>query len=390
MAQMELVNIPSYITDPGYRYKMPALKLQTIGVGNGIRTKIINLIEIAKALKLPTNYPLRFIGYELGSCISESKLLVNGVHSLDRLYKVLDSFIRKYILCVNCDYPEITIKVKHDLVCGECKACGEMSLLDNQHKMASFIRRNPLKIDPDFEEETTDYAERRNQNRDRSRSTRTERDRNRQQEEGKAGSISKKERVRDTEEEKERTSQIYLKKGFRELAPNLIHQARCIYAKYEKYENLSNIDMEFLLLEIAEVVPRVYERRLSYILFNIIFDENIMNQIMRKMPILTFFYKGKKDYHIDILLNLEYITLENKLSVKIERFIPMILKCFYDSGLMTGEFLLNWEKGSYTSRLLIDYRYKRPVDERFKAASRETLEWLKSQKDIEGSNLNSI
>ena len=46
---------------------MPKLILKIEGKGNGIKTNIVNLNEAAKALRVPTDYPLKFMGHELGS-----------------------------------------------------------------------------------------------------------------------------------------------------------------------------------------------------------------------------------------------------------------------------------------------------------------------------------
>lgn len=56
-----LVNIPSYIEDPNYRYKMPKPLLKIEGKGNGIRTNLVNLHEIAKALNCPDQCNLNII-----------------------------------------------------------------------------------------------------------------------------------------------------------------------------------------------------------------------------------------------------------------------------------------------------------------------------------------
>ncbi len=77
-----MINIPSYIKDPSYRYRMPALQIKVEGKRNGIRTKFLNLFEVAKCLGLPPEYLLRYFGAEFGAIIefkqSEQKAMLNG------------------------------------------------------------------------------------------------------------------------------------------------------------------------------------------------------------------------------------------------------------------------------------------------------------------------
>lgn len=49
-----MVNIPSTIEDPSYRYKMPKMINKIEGKGNGIKVNLVNLIDVAKALRVPT------------------------------------------------------------------------------------------------------------------------------------------------------------------------------------------------------------------------------------------------------------------------------------------------------------------------------------------------
>ena len=69
----QMVNIPSTIEDPSYRYKMPKIQTKIEGKGNGIKVNLVNLVDVAKALRVPTECkiliidPLKFLGYELGS-----------------------------------------------------------------------------------------------------------------------------------------------------------------------------------------------------------------------------------------------------------------------------------------------------------------------------------
>lgn len=93
------LNIPSYIEDPNYRYKMPKMILKIEGKGNGIKTNIVNMQEVSKALRVPTEYPLKFMGFEYGSQIiykekgNDVTTIINGAFKEDQLQKSLDKFI---------------------------------------------------------------------------------------------------------------------------------------------------------------------------------------------------------------------------------------------------------------------------------------------------------
>ncbi|CAK5024227.1 unnamed protein product [Meloidogyne enterolobii] len=47
------VNVNRNVQDPFYRYKMPRLLAKVEGKGNGIKTVVANMPEIAKALSRP-------------------------------------------------------------------------------------------------------------------------------------------------------------------------------------------------------------------------------------------------------------------------------------------------------------------------------------------------
>jgi translation initiation factor 5 len=46
-----MLNIPSTVNDPKYRYRMPKMQLKIESKGNGIKTNIVNLGEVAKHLR---------------------------------------------------------------------------------------------------------------------------------------------------------------------------------------------------------------------------------------------------------------------------------------------------------------------------------------------------
>ena len=64
---MAYVNVNRSNEDQFYRYKMPSLIAKVEGKGNGIKTVIVNMVEIGKALQRPPSYPCKFFGCELGA-----------------------------------------------------------------------------------------------------------------------------------------------------------------------------------------------------------------------------------------------------------------------------------------------------------------------------------
>jgi len=145
---MAVVNIPRDVKDEFYRYKMPALVAKVEGRGNGIKTVIVNMSDIAKSLARPPAYPTKFFGFELGSITTieqdKDKYIVNGKHDQSKLAQVLDDFIEKFVLCRKCQRnPETYMVLKNGLIELKCKACGGRSSVDMRHKLCTFILKNP-------------------------------------------------------------------------------------------------------------------------------------------------------------------------------------------------------------------------------------------------------
>lgn len=143
------INIRRDVQDAFYRYKMPRLQSKIEGKGNGIKTVVPNMVEIAKALHRPPAYITKFFGAELGALSNcdekAAKYIVNGAHDADKLQTLLDVFIQKFVLCTNCENPETLLSVskKDGTIYRTCQACGTRSTVDMLHKLVSFIRANP-------------------------------------------------------------------------------------------------------------------------------------------------------------------------------------------------------------------------------------------------------
>lgn len=131
------------------------------------------MAEVAKAIGRPPTYPTKYFGCELGAQtlfdfkVSYSKptetcqtnfflsqknerFIVNGSHDAVKLQDLLDGFIRKFVLCPECENPEtdLIVSTKKNTVSQGCKACGYHGLLISNHKLMTFILKNPPNLNP--------------------------------------------------------------------------------------------------------------------------------------------------------------------------------------------------------------------------------------------------
>ncbi|KAJ4851438.1 hypothetical protein Tsubulata_035806 [Turnera subulata] len=146
---MALQNIGASNSDDAfYRYKMPKMITKIEGRGNGIKTNVVNMVDIAKALARPASYTTKYFGNELGA---QSKFdektgisLVNGAHETAKLAALLENFIKKYVQCYGCGNPETEILItKTQMITLKCAACGFISDVDMRDKLTTFILKNP-------------------------------------------------------------------------------------------------------------------------------------------------------------------------------------------------------------------------------------------------------
>ncbi|OMP04946.1 Translation initiation factor IF2/IF5 [Corchorus olitorius] len=145
---MAFVNIdPENRDDAFYRYKMPQMQTKIEGRGNGIKTNIVNMVDIAKALARPASYTTKHFGFELGAQSEFDEKTgtcrVNGSHGTAKLAGLLDKFIKKYVLCYECRNPETKMLInKNQAIQLKCAACGSVSYVDMKDKLTTFILKN--------------------------------------------------------------------------------------------------------------------------------------------------------------------------------------------------------------------------------------------------------
>jgi translation initiation factor 2 beta subunit (eIF-2beta)/eIF-5 len=143
------VNIPSTVQDSNYRYWAPKMDIVTQGSGNGIKTNIKNLTDIAERMLVPPEYILTYFKSELNtnSEIKNNTYLINGSHTYEKLQKVLDQFSHTFLLCQKCKLQEVRMHVSSDKskIKTKCSSCGHLAKISDSEKLCSLIKRNPPK-----------------------------------------------------------------------------------------------------------------------------------------------------------------------------------------------------------------------------------------------------
>lgn len=144
-------NIGGTQEEPFWRYTRPELETKIEGRGGSTRTVVGNMGKIAKAIKIEQIYPTKFFSMELGSrvrCFDDTGVsAINGRHDKETLEELLDKFIVLFVLCPECKLPEISLTVvgkdgTHKLAY-DCDACGSAKSLKVNHKLKTFILKNP-------------------------------------------------------------------------------------------------------------------------------------------------------------------------------------------------------------------------------------------------------
>mmetsp|Transcript_482 Transcript_482/g.680 ORF Transcript_482/g.680 Transcript_482/m.680 type:complete len:410 (+) Transcript_482:87-1316(+) len=137
-----MMNIGGDQADASYRYKMPKLVTKIEGRGNGIKTVIVNMVDVAKALRVKPGYSTKFFGIELGAQskfnAKTERAIVNGAFQANDLQKLLDKFIDNFVLCPRCKLPETKLKIRSNIKY-DCAACGDNGILPTSHKLSGYI-----------------------------------------------------------------------------------------------------------------------------------------------------------------------------------------------------------------------------------------------------------
>ncbi|KAM6274198.1 eukaryotic translation initiation factor 5 [Porphyrio hochstetteri] len=388
------VNVNRSVSDQFYRYKMPRLIAKVEGKGNGIKTVIVNMVDVAKALNRPPTYPTKFFGCELGAQtqfdVKNDRYIVNGSHEANKLQDMLDGFIKKFVLCPECENPETDLHVnpKKQTIGNSCKACGYRGMLDTNHKLCTFILKNP----PESSDTGTGKKEKEKKNR--------------KGKDKENGSVSSNETLpppppeeitppqvveedddddwgEDTTEEAQRRRMDEISDHAKNLTlsedlERTVEERVNIlfdFVKKKKEEGVIDTSDKDIVAEAERLDVKAMG---PLVLTEVLFDEKIREQIRKyRRHFLRFCHNNKKAQRY-LLHGFECVVAMHQ-SQLISK-IPHILKEMYDADLLEEEVILGWaEKASkkYVSKELA---------KEIRVKAEPFIKWLKEAEEESSGN----
>jgi len=389
---------------------MPKLLAKVEGKGNGIKTVIVNMMEVGKALARPASYPTKFFGCELGAQTQIDKkndrYIVNGSHNGDKLQEILDQFIEKFVLCEQCDNPETAfiVQPKKEKITSVCAACGHSGQIDMRHRLSTFILKNP----PEGDSATPQKMKKVNKANkgDKDKSDKGDSSPNDDDESGFDGwsddvnvngkheNGSHDEGIDDWGED---TSEEAVKKRMEGLGQGV--KTLTMNNDLEKpIEQRFNIFFNFVKNKINEVngnqtkklpdkdIVLEAERldikdRAVMVLAELLFNENILEQDLIKTHRTLFLrFLGNNQKAQKNFMGAFEITVGQAFPDALLKNTARILKQFYDLDYVEEEVLLEW--GAKVSKKYV----AKEISEKIHAKGKPFIDWLKSAEEEDSSD----
>lgn len=357
------LNVNRAIQDQFYRYKMPRLAAKVEGKGNGVKTVITNMVDIARALARPPTYPTKYFGCELGAQtqfdFKNDRYIVNGSHDASKLQDMLDGFIKKFVLCEQCQNPETVFKisVKKGLIGARCKACGYVFQLDMTHKLTTFILKNPP------EQEMNTQGTSLTKKKDKKSSRKDEEGENNNDAENANGDAGSDDWGDDGDGDDgdwcDDVSQEAVTRRMKELTSGVKGLAMDsdlektegeridIFHHFVKEKIATTKDEPKGLNSVDKEIHQEAERlevtnKAPIILCELLFDGSMAQQIKKNKRVLLRFTNENQKAQKYLLGGFEK-TVEAHKGVLLNK-VPVILKAFYDEDVVDEEVILDWAK----------------------------------------------
>jgi len=341
MAPTKLINIAGLtpVDDPEYRYKMPVVFGKIEGRGNGIKTVIPNINEVALALHRPPGEVNKFFGCELGAQTSYSsdndRAVVNGAHIDAVLINMLHRYIEKFVICPQCGLPETDYKIKADVIWHKCAACGAKEMVDMSHKLCTYIlaQNKKQKKEAASKEKGKDKKKSKSREKDtESADSKTEK-KEKKEKKGKKEKKKKKKSSEDAEDDKtcEEEDAGVNDVSVMELAIN---------STREFIKNKPNATVDEIVNFVAN--QQMASQLRSFDKIHIITHALLTNNFFISNEIEKYASIYENIINDNSIMERHLISALENLCVSTPKNFPIMIKQFYDEGVLEEDTILEW------------------------------------------------
>jgi len=325
-------NIGGDNQDLSYRYKMPRLVTKVEGRGNGIKTRLVNVADVGKALHRDPAYITKYFGCELGAQAKiNAKILeyiVNGAHDTSTFDSLLDSFIEKYVLCPKCKLPETDLTVKRGSIFATCNACGDSSQLDAKHRVDTYIIKNPPKEKDRVKVKAKKTVQKREDELAQKAATLSIKNNDEEEWATDVSDAAVEARINSADDAIAKFIQV------EEEEPDTVE------GKFEKIIFDPNLDVptKYKQIRALQKTEKIGNIQRTSMLFETLFSENILTAIAPNAELVKTFCSDART-HKTILASLEALLEEKPALLK---NICDILQGFYEFEFVSEELLISW------------------------------------------------
>jgi len=347
------LNVNRNVQDAFYRYKMPRLQAKVEGKGNGIKTVIVNMVDVARALARPPTYVTKYFGCELGAQtqfdVKAERYIVNGCHEAGKLQDMLDGFIKKFVLCEQCENPETVLKVKKNMIGASCKACGHIFTLDMRHKLTTFIVKNPPEKDIDAQGVSLTKKKDRKEGKDKNGNAKKEE--SDEADDGDWGEDDDGDWGEDVSEDAVRKRMEALSGGLgglvidNDLEKPEVERINIFHKFVVHKKNASPIHQGAAAKELVTEAERLeVKNKAPIVLCELLFDDKMFKekQIEKYSKLFLRFTHENQKAQKYLLGGIEK-TIEAHEAALLVR-VPLILKALFEEDVLEEEVILEWSK----------------------------------------------
>ena len=319
------------------------------------------------------------MGYELGSQTifnqkeNDITCIIKGEFDSETIRLTLDKYIEKYVLCKSCGLPEIFLVVtKGKVIKSKCNSCGNINILDNKHKLATYIVKNPPKNQTEIK-----GGKDKDVDADKKKKKKKKKKKAKLDSEDQARLEQYKNQVKNVKAEdfgvgSELLTGItsVLKTLFEKLLDNTDDLAEDDDAVDAIYKKLKGLKLDKKLKD-----------RFDYILFNVVFDQNISSKTQisqRGQFFRKLFDRAKRGKFLEyaVLLNVQYFV-HDKYKEEIDtKLTSAVLLQFNQSGILEDDFLVKWKEGELDEILNQHFMFEEDNYEDYKTSCKDFLEWV--------------